>query len=287
MIKRISITLLFCVTLSSLFAGGGWPQPKGKGYFKLSQNFIISPFYYSPSGEIIDITTIGLFTTSLYAEYGFTSRLTGILYFPFFVRGTLNEVQTIQPNGNIVSNDPGDSFQSIGDTDIALKYGLVTNKPIVVSATILFGLPLGETAGGNSQILQSGDGEFNQMIRIDASHSFHPKPVYVSAYAAFNNRTGGFSDEVRFGAEVGITLKKFIPILKLNVVQSLFNGESKVLIPTQNGIFSNNTEYLSPTFELNYQATEKIGVSGSVGGAFAARNILAAPNWSLGVYLKL
>jgi protein XagA len=278
--KRVAITLFLSIGLTVAYAGGGWPQPKGNGYFKLSQNFIISPYYFSPSGEIIDITTISLFTTSVYAEYGFTSRLTGILYFPFFVRGTLNEVQ-YNPSGRI---EPGDSFQSIGDTDISVKYGLIVNKPIVVSATLLLGLPLGETAGGSSQILQSGDGEFNQMIRIDASHSFHPKPVYVSCYAAFNNRTNGFSDEVRFGAEVGLTLKKFIPILKLNIVESLFNGEGSV--STQNGIFSNNTEYISPTLELNYQVTEKIGVSGSGGFALAGRNILASPNWSLGAYMK-
>lgn len=282
MIRRIPIIILFLsVGLTDVYGGGGWPQPKGNGYFKLAQNFIISPYYYSPSGEIIDITTISLFTTSVYAEYGFTSRLTGILYFPFFVRGTLNEVQ-YSPSGRI---EPGDSFQSIGDTDISVKYGLVVNKPIVISATLLLGLPLGETAGGTSQILQSGDGEFNQMIRIDASHSFHPKPVYASAYAAFNNRTNGFSDEVRFGAEIGLTVKKFTPILKVNIVQSLFNGEGGV--STQNGVFSNNTEYISPTLELNYQVTEKIGVSGSGGFALAGRNILASPNWSLGAYVKL
>ena len=79
--KRITITLFLSIGLTVAYAGGGWPQPKGKGYFKLSQNFIISPYYYSPSGEIIDITTISLYTTSVYAEYGLTSRLTGILYF--------------------------------------------------------------------------------------------------------------------------------------------------------------------------------------------------------------
>ena len=278
--KLLIIAVAIFIGHSITYGGGGWPQPKGNGYFKFSQNFIISPFYYSPSGEIIDITTTSLFTTSFYGEYGFTNRLTGIVYLPFFVRGTLNEVQ-YSPSGRV---DPGDSFQSIGDTDLSVKYGLVINKPIVVSATLLLGLPLGETAGGNSQILQSGDGEFNQMIRIDASHSFHPKPVYVSAYAAFNNRTNGFSDEVRFGAEVGIVLKKFIPILKVNIVESLYNGTGGE--STQNGIFSNNTEYISPTLEVNYQLTEKIGISGSGGFALAGRNILASPNWSIGAYLK-
>ncbi len=277
--KRLLIAILMFVSLP-VFAGGGWPQPKRGGYFKLSQNYIGSSYFFAPDGSIVDITTVQLFTTSLYGEYGFTNRLTGLIYFPFFVRNTLNEIQYNQ-SGNSV---PGDALQSIGDTDVGIKYGLIVNKPVVVSATLILGLPLGIPAGGSSQILQTGDGEFNQMIKVDASYSFYPKPFYVSTYAAFNNRTNGFSDEVRFGAEVGFTLKKFIPILKLNVVQSLYNGDAE---EAQNGIFSNNTEYVSPTIELNYQLTEKLGISGSGGFAFAGRNILAAPNWSLGMYLKL
>jgi protein XagA len=206
--------------------------------------------------------------------------LTGIIYFPFFVRNTLNEIRYNQSG----TSEPGDAVNSIGDTDISIKYGLIVDKPVVVSATLLFGLPLGVPSGGNSQILQTGDGEFNQMIKIDASTSFYPKPIYVSGYVAFNNRTRGFSDEARFGAEVGLTFKKFIPILKLNVVKSFYNG---VATEAQNGIFSNNTEYISPTLELNYQVNEKIGISGTGGFALAAKNILASPNWSLGLYLKL
>lgn len=276
--KRILIALLF-LSYTAL-AGGGWPQPKRHGYFKLGQNMIRSSFFYDPDGNVVDITTIGLFTTSLYGEYGITDRFTSIIYVPFFVRNTLNGISYNQSGKSI----PGDSFNSVGDTDISFKYGLIVNKPIVVSATILFGLPVGQTAGGSTQILQSGDGEFNQMLRIDASHSFYPKPYYVSGYAGFNNRTKGFSDEVRYGAEFGVTYKKFIPIVKINVVQSLFNGDAEV---TQNGIFSNNTEYISPAFELNYQINEAWGVTGSAGFALGARNILAAPNWGAGVYFKL
>lgn len=277
--KKLIFILLISVSIQT-FGGGGWPQPKRGGYFKLSQNFIGSSNFFAPDGSIVDITTVRLYTTSIYGEYGFSSQLTGIVYFPFFVRNTLNEIQYNQ-SGN---TEPGDALQSIGDTDISIKYGLIVNKPVVVSATLLFGLPLGVAAGGSSQILQTGDGEFNQMLKVDASYSFYPKPVYVSAYAGFNNRTNSFSDEVRFGAEVGLTLKKFIPILKLNVIQSLYNGNAE---EAQNGIFSNNTEYVSPTLELNYQLNDKWGVSGSGGFAFAGRNILASPNWSIGAYLKL
>lgn len=276
-----SITLCFLlITCHVVNAGGGWPQPKKGGYFKFGQNMIYASSFYGPGGDIVDITTIGLYTTSFYGEYGFTDRLTGIAYFPVFVRSTLNEIKFKQ-TGTII---PGDEFNSIGDAEVGFKYGLIVNKPVVVSASLILGLPLGETAGGDSQILQTGDGEFNQMIRIDASHSLYPKPLYLSAYAAFNNRTNNFSDEVRFGLEFGATLKKFIPIFKLNVVQSLNNGGTAVV---QNGVFSNNTEYISPAIEINYQVNDKIGVSGSGAFAFSGQNILAAPNWGVGVYLKL
>ncbi|MCB0487490.1 MAG: hypothetical protein R2820_13750 [Cyclobacteriaceae bacterium] len=278
--RKFLITLTLASIVLTAHAGGGWPQPKRGGYFKLGQNFIIAPSFYGPTGDIVDITTISLYTTSIYGEYGFTDRLTGIGYFPLFVRSTLNEIK-FQQSGSTI---PGDELNSIGDAELGLKYAIITNKPVVLSATVTLGLPLGETAGGESQILQTGDGEFNQMLRLDVSHSFYPSPFYVSAYGGFNNRTKNFSDEARFGFEVGATFKKFIPIFKLNVVQSLNNGGAAVV---QNGVFSNNTEYVSPTIELNYQLKDKLGVTASGGFAFAGQNILAAPNWGVGVYLKL
>jgi hypothetical protein len=280
--KYIAVGWMVLVAVINATAGGGWPQPKGKGYFKLSQSYILSSRIFAGNGNVIDLTpSYGYFATSFYGEYGFTDRLTGIIYLPFFARATKNELQYNQPG---VPSEPGAALNSFGDTDIAIKYGLIVNKPIVVSATILLGLPLGDNGATNASALQTGDGEFNQMLRVDASHSFYPKKFYVSAYGAFNNRTLGFSDEVRFGAEIGWTLKKFIPILKVSTVHSLFNGDVGVV---QNGVFSNNIEFISPSLELNYQLTEKVGIYGSMATALAARNILASPNFGLGVYLKL
>jgi protein XagA len=281
MIKRLSLSLILIFVLNVALAGGGWPQPKGKGYFKFSQSYLLSSKIFDGTGSITDLTpSYGYFATSLYGEYGFTDRLTGIIYLPFFARAIKNELR--DQGGNV--REAGAELNSFGDTDIAIKYGLIVNKPIVVSATLLFGLPLGDNGATNASALQTGDGEFNQMLRIDASHSFYPKKFYVSVYGAFNNRTKGFSDEVRFGAEVGLTLDKFIPIVKVSTVHSLFNGDPSI---PQNGVFSNNTEFISPSLELNYQLTEKIGISGSIATALAARNILASPNFGVGVYLKM
>lgn len=278
--KLLILTIVLTMFVPGVFAGGGWPQKKGKGYFKLGQNWITSSDFYGPKGDIVSIVTTGLYTTSFYGEYGITDRFTGIVYFPFFVRSTLNEVRYNQ-SGNAIA---GDYVNALGDAELSMKYGIIVDKPIVMSATLTLGLPLGETRGGREQILQTGDGEFNQMIRIDASHSFHPVALFVSVYAGFNNRTESFSDEVRFGGEIGYTYKNFTPILKLNVVQSLYNGSDQV---ADNGIFSNNTEYVSPTVELNYTVKDKWGISLAGGFALSGKNILASPNWGVGLFLKL
>lgn len=280
--KKLAVfSFLFLLVAFDAQAGGGWPQARKQGYFKLGQNGIRASNIYDASGTVIPITpSTGIFTTSLYGEYGITSRFTTLLYLPFFVRSIQNELKYNQ-SGLV---EEGDELNSIGDTDLSFKYGLIINKPVVVSATLLFGLPFGNSGGGKTGVLQTGDGEFNQMLRIDVSHSFYPRPLYTSAYAGFNNRTNGFSDEWRAGLEVGYTVKqKLTFITKLSVVQSFFNGSESV---PSNGIFSNNTEYVSPEIEVAYSVNQRWGFSFSAGGALAARNILAAPNYGVGIFLK-
>jgi protein XagA len=277
--KKVFATALMTLTCLTTYGGGGWPQPKNEGFFKLGQNMIRSGYFFNPAGEVIPITTTSLYTTSLYGEYGFTNRLTGIVYFPFYVRGTLNRISYRQSG----KQEAGDAVNAIGDTDVGLKYAFLAGKPLFASITVLLGLPLGDTGGGRTGILQTGDGEFNQLVRLDVSGSLGAG-VFVSGYLGFNNRTRGFSDEFRYGAEIGFTWKKITPILKINSVHSFFNGNAETV---QNGVFSNNTEYFSPTVEVNYQWTKHAGISLSGGFALSGRNILAAPNWSAGVYWKL
>ncbi len=271
---------LLIVFGTQVAAASGWPQPRRGGYFKFGQNWIISDAFYSPSGDITTIRTNSLFTTSLYGEYGVSHRLTTLFYLPVFVRSTLAEVRYRQ-SGRVES---AEFLNAVGDADVGFKYGLIVNKPVVVSASVLLGLPLGETSGGVSGILQTGDGEFNQLLRVDVSHSFYPRPFYASAYVGVNNRTQGFSDEFRWGAEVGYTSSKIIAVAKLNVVESFFNGSDAV---ASNGVFSNNTEYVSPTLEVAYLLTESLGITVSAGYAFSGRNILASPNYGAGVFYKL
>lgn len=282
---KFKLTVFCLLITSSVMAGGGWPQPKGKFYLKLSQWWVVSNQHYTSTGQIDPNLTRGAFNTSLYGEYGFTNRLTGIIYFPFFSRATVNE-QVSGTTGIVIAE--GDAINSVGDTDIAFKYGIITNKPIVVSATLTFGLPLGNDSGGKDASLQTGDGEFNQMIALDISNGFKIGNFspFFTVTAAFNNRTNNYSDEFRYGIEGGVTFKKFTAIVRLLGVHSLQNGADN-FNATGTSLFANNVEYMSFSPEVAYNFTEALGISASYGTAFSGKLIYANPSYSVGIFLKL
>ena len=288
---KINIAFFFCVIFfsTSAIAGGGWPQKKGNAYLKISEWWTIANQHYTSQGLIDPNVTTGIFNTSIYAEYGFTDRITGVLYFPVFSRTYFN---------NLVSNTtkeiliPGEALNSVGDADIAIKYGL--NKPgskIAVAATLRLGIPLGNAAGGSEGNLQTGDGEFNQLIQIDAGTGINLGErvnAYANIYAGFNNRTNDFSDEFRTGLEAGIGLfqKRIWIIGRLDILKSLKNGTTASEI-TSTSIFANNTEFTSIGGEVNYYITKKFGISAGAATAIAGQIILASPSYTVGLFLDL
>ncbi|MEQ8358172.1 MAG: transporter [Cytophagales bacterium] len=280
-------SILYLILISFHFqalAGGGWTAGKGQGYAKLSQNAIIADQFFAPDGEIIDITTISLYTSSLYLEYGITDKLELNVYMPFFVRSTLNNVERRQ-SGRI---EPGDEVNSFGDTDLRLKYQIHNSEKVVIAASLLLGLPLGKTAGGKTKngddrILQTGDGEFNQLIMLEASKSFYPKAFYSSIGIGFNNRSNGFSDEFRWSFELGYSgFEDWLLALKIYSIHPLKNGNEAE--GAGMGVFGNNIQYISFGPEINYFIKNDFGISGGIGLAIASKNILAAPNYGIGLF---
>ena len=278
---RYSIIIALVFTTLQLSAQSPWTKKQGEGFFKLSEMIIVSDQFYSPEGSIQDIKTAGVYITGLYGEYGLTDRLNVVGFVPFFVRNTIHEQEfAISPN-----NEPGDESNSFGDVDLGFNYGIKQDGPFVLSASLLFGIPSGETSGGNTEILQSGDGEFNQLIRLHAGYSFYPAPFYATTSVGFNNRTNGFSDEFRFSLEFGAAIKQnLFAALKFGILESFNNGDATA---SQTGIFSNNTEYVTFGPEVNYFIGKGFGVSASVFGAFSGQNILASPAFTLGLVYDL
>ncbi|MCB0495569.1 MAG: hypothetical protein KDC79_05510 [Cyclobacteriaceae bacterium] len=282
--KKLLVLILSVLCVNASVAGGGWPQPKGKGYFKLSQMWIISNQHFTDVGEIDPNATRASYFTNIYGEYGITDRFTGIVYWPFFVRSVAYE-QVSGTTGNVIV--PGDAINGIGDMDLTIKYGLTPGKRIATSASLLLGLPLGQSTGGYDGTLQTGDGEFNQMIQLDAGTSFKVGNLYpyANVLVAFNNRTGGFSDELRYGIEAGLEYKRFFGVIRLYGIHSFKNGEPN-FNTVGTSLFANNVEYLGITPELSYRFSEKWGLTGNVGMAAWGKLILASPTFSVGVYFK-
>jgi len=283
--KASLFILISLIVTSSVWAGGGWTHKKRHGYFKLSQWWIISNQHFTDQGRIDPNITSGIFNTSIYGEYGFTDRLNGIVYLPFFSRAFRNNLYSAT-TGNLIME--GQAINSVGDTDIGIKYGLIQDKRFVLSTTLTLGLPLGISNGGIDGTLQTGDGEFNQMLSVDFSTSKAIGKIntYYSTYIGYNNRTNGFSDEIRYGVEAGATFfKSLTAIIRVYGVKSTFNGSSSTDNATS--IFSNNAEFTAYSAEVAYDINDKFGFSASVASAFAGKLIYANNAYSVGVYLKL
>lgn len=284
--KKLLFLLLTNTLLLQLHAGGPWPQPAGSGYFKLSQWWIVFDQHYTDAGLIDPNVTTGIFNTTFYGEYGLTDRLTVIANAPLFSRSY---------NNNIVSGTTGETIQAgeaingIGDIDLGVKYGL--NRPgstYAFSASLFLGLPTGEASGGSQGNLQTGDGEFNQLIQFDLGRSFQLSekiPAYASAYAGVNNRSQGFSEEFRYGVELGVGLieRKLWLTGRLNTVESFKNGDTAENT-NSTSIFANNTEFSSVGLEASYYVKNGWGVSAGVAGAFRGEIIAAAPSYSVGIF---
>lgn len=292
-----SLTFLFliqCAFFLPLMAGGGWPQPEGHGYFKFSQSVLRAGDYYSPSGDILPITTTSIYMTHLYGEFGFTNRFTALLSAPLFVRSTLNNRESTI-NGAV---EEGDAFNGVGDIQLGLKYGLITQGPIVLSASLWLKLPTGDNVGGNTELLQTGDGAFSQMLLLEASHSFYPAPFYATLSTGFRQRGSAtldyasgadevvYSDEFRWGGEFGWTPGPVSLALKWEQVIPLENGGAGGETGASS-LFGNNIAYFSVTPEVNYNVNSKFGVSASAGFALSGQNILASPNFLAGVFMRI
>jgi hypothetical protein len=285
MMKKLIYSLII-FTSFNVVAGGGWTQEKGNGYYKLSEWWIVFDQHYTDQGKIDPNITTGLFHTFLYAEYGITDRFTGIFNGALFSRNYTNNKKS-SITGEIIF--AGEELNAIGDIDLTGKYSLT--KPgasFPFAASLLLGIPTGNSGGGPSGTLQTGDGEFNQMLQLDLSKglSFGSKvSFYANSYVAINNRTRGYSTEFRYGLEGGLGFfkQKVWLVGKLFGVESFKNGDTGDRM-TSNSVFANDAVYSSYSFEANVYVSKRMGISASYASAFRGELIAAAPSYTAGLF---
>ena len=283
--KHSYFALLVMCFLSTLMQSQ-WSREEGKGYYKLSTWYLEANQHYTDTGEIDPNATRIQFNVNFYGEYGISNNLTAIAYVPFFSRTLQNDIFSATTQELII---PGEAVNGIGDIDLGLQYGLLQKENFVLAAVLIAGLPTGNDSGGSDGSYQTGDGEFNQYIRITAGMPFQLGSLqgYGKGFFGFNNRTQDFSDELRGGVEFGSNLfKGFWLASRLELVESLQNG-SRNAQNTQGSIFANNVEFLSLGFQASYYLTNKIGLSVDFATALSGKIIYAAPSFSAGVFLDV
>jgi len=282
--KTYTFILLSLISIYTVSAQ--WTKEKGNGYYKLSAWYLEADQHYTDTGKIDPNATRGQFNINLYGEYGISNKINVIAYIPFFSRTFQN---------NLVSGttkevtDPGEAINSVGDIDLGIRYGILQKPQFVLSADLLLGLPTGNDAGGSDGSYQTGDGEFNQLLRASLGVPFNlgNTPSYLKAFLGYNNRTQNFSDELRVGGELGVNLYKKLWLSgKINLVESLQNGSLSA--QNSNGsIFANNVEYLTVGAEANFYITQKLGVSLNYTSAVSGKIVYAAPSYSAGIFLDI
>ncbi len=283
--KKIVLIVITLVTVQSISAQ--WAKGKGKGFYKLSAWYLNTDQHYTDTGEIDPNATRTQFNLNLYAEYGLTNRLDIVTYLPFFARVTQNN-QVSGTVGTILQE--GEAVNSIGDIDLGLSYNFYKTDGVTLASRIMLGLPTGENSGGSDGSYQTGDGEFNQYLSVLGGFSLKlfELPAYAKTYLGYNNRTEGFSDELRYGIELGANLirDKLWTLVRFDNVSSMKNGTLDATT-AQGSIFANNVEYLGISVEASYYLSKKLGVSFNYGGAVSGRIIAANPSFSAGIFLDI
>lgn len=280
-IQKISFLLLTLTIMTpSVSTAQAWSKSKNQGFYKLDFSTIRASDVYDTKGDVVPFRTLTNFITSFYGEYGINNKLTAVAYVPFFVRNTVNATKGNQ-TGNII--EQGIENNNFGDVDLGLRYQFFNKNGIAASANIMLGLPTGDAR--QTDALFTGDGEFNQMVRINVGTG--KTKWWTQGGIGFNNRTKGFSDEFRYNFEFGYKLfnERLLAIVKVSGIESFNNGTAKA---ASTGLFSNNVEFmgLGPEFLYYINKKKNIGASLCIAGALKGQNVLAAPSIAVGVFAE-
>ena len=278
--------LLGCLFfLGITFGTAQWTQKKGTGYYKVGAWFLEANQHYADKGLLDPNATRGIFVTNLYGRHGITDKITLVGYIPF-TRVYQNE--QIFTSGN--PGQPGEAVNSFGDIDLAVEVQIFKRPKWVLATSLTLGVPSGNNSGGSDGSYQTGDEEFNQIVKVLARNSFKiaKHSFYAKGSLGVNNRSNGYSDEIRLGFETGsqVFKNKFLLLVRLNTIQSFFNGSLSA--ENSNGsIFANNVEVTNLGGEINYFITKKWSASFGYSIPLSGKNIYKATALAGGIAYKL
>ena len=277
---------VFLFLFFGMFIGQAqWVQKKGTGYYKAGFWWLKADTHYTNVGLIDPNARRGLFISSFFGRYGVHDRVTLIAYVPH--TQVYQNTQVFSSGRTSIS---GEQFSSLGDINFGTEIQLRKSANWVLSTSLILGLPTGNAKGGSDESYQTGDGEFNQILRVHVGRSYRlgKKQFYAKANIGVNQRSKGFSDEFRAGAETGTKIfnQKLLVLGRVNIIESLQNGTLDAT--NSNGsIFANNVEVINLGGELIYKLYKNWSISLTASFPVSGRLIYRAPALSSGISLQL
>ena len=271
-VSVLSLLILIVTPYESVLAGA-WPQKEGGGYYKLSFRYLKGDKVYNADGVKVPIPEFTDITLGFFGSYGLTQKLTAFMNVGLFKSTKLDTTSEAFGSDTDVSG--------FGDISIGLKYGIVQLGKTIISAKLIIGIPtaLSSPDGG----IWIGTGNANQLIGIEAGHSFWPSGFYLTEGISFNNQTSGFSDQFRYYIEGGYRFSKsFLLIARLHGFYSFENGDSNILGGF--GTYQNDQQFLAYNAELVYSITDNWGVSAYYESGTNGKNIISAPVLNFSVF---
>jgi hypothetical protein len=271
-LPALMILIILLIPYESILAGA-WPQKEGGGYYKLSFRYLKGDKIYNSDGDKVPIPEFTDITLGLFGSYGLTGKLTAFMNVGLFKSTKLDTTSQAFGSDTDVSG--------FGDISVGLKYGIVQLGKTIISAKLIFGIPTGLSSPDGG--LWIGSGNANQLIGIEAGHSFWPSGFYLTEGISFNNQTNGFADQFRYYVEGGYRFsKRFLIIARVHGLYAFDNGDPNVLGGF--GTYQNDQQFLAYNAELIYSITDNWGVSAYYESGTNGKNIISAPVLNFSVF---
>jgi hypothetical protein len=271
-LPALMILIILLIPYESILAGA-WPQKEGGGYYKLSFRYLKGDKIYNSDGDKVPIPEFTDITLGLFGSYGLTGKLTAFMNVGLFKSTKLDTTSQAFGSDTDVSG--------FGDISVGLKYGIVQLGKTIISAKLIFGIPTGLSSPDGG--LWIGSGNANQLIGIEAGHSFWPSGFYLTEGISFNNQTNGFADQFRYYVEGGYRFSKsFLLIARVHGLYAFDNGDPNVLGGF--GTYQNDQQFLAYNAELIYSITDNWGVSAYYESGTNGKNIISAPVLNFSVF---
>ncbi|MFT5352945.1 MAG: hypothetical protein ACI9KE_000142 [Polyangiales bacterium] len=283
-----------------------WIRDPGSVFVQLNYRLIRADRQYARDGSTNDIRPYRQHTVGLYAEAGVVDR-----WLMLAVDGELLRRGVIPEHGAVTG---------VGDFGIAAWTGLI-EAPFRLAFGVHVGIPTGDedpdrpvrgfdifqAAPGYAipDLLPTGDGEVDVALRFAGGHGFGWRKVqqYVLADVGYIIRTtprgipGGqppsdIRDQFSWRVETGIRIdrpfiERFWFVLRVGGLVIVQNRDENNTEAERFSGLGDDVEYTSFGVETSFRMVPRWSVSFGFDGAFAARNVPAAPAWKLGLSYEI